>query len=274
MMKLSIVTVNRNNAAGLRATMESVVAQTSREFEYIVVDGASTDGSVEVIKELAPQFGEGLKWISEPDSGIFSAMNKGIKMAEGTYCLFLNSGDSFYNENVVKKFVDFQCQEDIVAGKENIPQKGIVKVPPRPEMLTYDYFVDDVLLHQSTFIKRELLLRYGGYSENYKIVSDWEFWMKALVQNNATYKIFPVVVANYNIDGISNQQKYFDLKQAEEKDALQKILPRVYPNNVELRELRRFKQEYEYLKNGKSGWLVKFAIWLKKRKNNDTVKYL
>ena len=98
--------------------------------------------------------------------------------------------------------------------------------------------------------------------------------MKALVQNNATYKIFPEIVANYNIDGISNQQKYFDLKQAEEKDALQKILPRVYPNSVELRELRRFKQEYEYLKNGKTGWLVKFAIWLKRRKKNDTVKYL
>ena len=273
-MKLSIITINRNNAAGLRDTMQSVVSQTSRDFEYIVVDGASTDGSVEVIKELAPLFGDGLKWLSEPDNGIFSAMNKGIRMAEGTYCLFLNSGDSLYNSQVVDEFVQFDCNEDIVSGQEYIPQMNLVCPPPQPEKLTYDYFVDDVLRHQSTFIKRELLIKLGGYSEEYKIVSDWEFWMKALVQYNATYKVFPRIVANYDVEGISNQQKFINLKLAEEKDALQKILPRVYPNSVELRELRRFRKEYEYLKNGKTGWLVRFAIWLKKLKKKDTVKYL
>ena len=119
-----------------------------------------------------------------------------------------------------------------------------------------------------------MLIKLGGYSEEYKIVSDWEFWMKALVQYNATYKVFPRIVANYDVEGISNQQKFINLKLAEEKDALQKILPRVYPNSVELRELRRFRKEYEYLKNGKTGWLVRFAIWLKKLKKKDTVKYL
>ncbi len=273
-MKLSIITINRNNAAGLRDTMQSVVSQISRDFEYIVVDGASTDDSVEVIKELAPLFGEGLKWISEPDSGIFSAMNKGIRMAEGTYCLFLNSGDSLYDNKVVEDFIQFDGDEDIISGREYLPQRGQVCEPPQPEMLTYDYFVDNVLLHQSTFIKRELLLHHGGYSECYRIVSDWEFWMKALVQYNATYKVFPRIVANYDVEGISNQQKYINLKLAEEKDALQITLPRVYPNSVELRELRQFKKEYEYLKNGKTGWLVKLAVWLKRRKKNDTAKYL
>ena len=129
-MKLSIITINRNNAAGLRDTMQSVVSQTSRDFEYIVVDGASTDGSVEVIKELAPLFGDGLKWLSEPDNGIFSAMNKGIRMAEGTYCLFLNSGDSLYNSQVVDEFVQFDCNEDIVSGQEYIPQMNLVCPPP------------------------------------------------------------------------------------------------------------------------------------------------
>ena len=161
-----------------------------------------------------------------------------------------------------------------MAGKENIPQRGIVITPPQPEKLTYDYFVDDVLPHQSTFIRRELLLSFGGYSECYRIVSDWEFWMKALVQYNATYRIFPEIVANYNVDGISNQQKFKEIKQTEENVVLQKILPRAYPNSVELRELRQFRKEYEYLKNGKSGWLVKLAVWLKRRKKNDTTKYL
>lgn len=273
-MKLSVITINRNNAAGLRDTMQSVVSQTSRDFEYIVVDGASTDGSVEVIKELAPLFGDGMKWISEPDGGIFSAMNKGTRMAEGTYCLFLNSGDSFYDNKVVEEFVKFDCKEDIISGKEYIPQMNIVCIPPQPEKLTYDFFVDDVLRHQSTFIKRELLINLGGYSECYRIVSDWEFWMKALVQHNATYKIFPRIVSSYNMDGISNQQKYDELRHSEEKDALKRTLPRVYSNNVELRELRQFKKEYEYLRNGRIGWLVKIAIWLKSFKRKDCSQIL
>ena len=91
-MKLSIITINRNNAAGLEKTMLSVAAQTCKEIEYIVVDGASTDESVEVVKKLEPQFAH-LRWVSEPDSGIYDAMNKGIRMASGYYIQILNSGD-------------------------------------------------------------------------------------------------------------------------------------------------------------------------------------
>ena len=97
-MKLSIITINRNNAEGLRKTMESVLSQTYRDMEYIVVDGASTDQSVNVIKECVNQLKNEdrrmkLDWMSEPDTGIYNAMNKGIKKATGEYLLFLNSGD-------------------------------------------------------------------------------------------------------------------------------------------------------------------------------------
>ena len=104
-MKLSIITINRNNAAGLEKTLQSVAAQTFKEFEYIVVDGASTDGSVEVIKKYESKFAH-LKWVSEPDKGIYNAMNKGIKVAKGEYLLFLNSGDWLCNESIIQDFVD------------------------------------------------------------------------------------------------------------------------------------------------------------------------
>lgn len=96
-MKLSIITINYNNREGLRKTIESVVAQTTREFEYIVIDGGSTDGSVDVIKEFSDYIDY---WVSEPDKGIYNAMNKGVKVAHGDYCQFLNSGDWLYDSNV------------------------------------------------------------------------------------------------------------------------------------------------------------------------------
>lgn len=99
-MQLSIITINRNNAAGLRRTIESVVSQTAfNQIEYIVIDGASTDGSKEVIMEFADKL---TYWISEPDTGIYNAMNKGIKVATGEYCQFLNSGDWLAENKVIE----------------------------------------------------------------------------------------------------------------------------------------------------------------------------
>ena len=121
MTKLSIITINRNNAAGLRKTIESVVSQTYTDFEYIIIDGASTDGSVEVIKEYAEAtlpcgegLGERLYWVSEPDKGIYNAMNKGILKAQGEYLLFLNSGDWLVDKDVIKSFIDLNIINDIV----------------------------------------------------------------------------------------------------------------------------------------------------------------
>ena len=102
-MKLSIVTINYNNAEGLRKTMESVLAQTYTEIEYIIVDGASTDGSVDVIRELATR--PTIKWVSEKDTGIYNAMNKGIRMATGEYIQILNSGDILAADDVTERMM-------------------------------------------------------------------------------------------------------------------------------------------------------------------------
>ena len=100
MYKLTIITINLNNAAGLEQTMQSVLSRTRQDIEYVVVDGASTDGSVEVVRHFADLFGERMKWVSEPDAGIYNAMNKGIRMAAGEYLQFLNSGDYLAADDV------------------------------------------------------------------------------------------------------------------------------------------------------------------------------
>lgn len=269
-MKLSVITINRNNADGLQRTLTSVLEQTSREFEYIVIDGASTDGSIDVVRSFS--FGIPFKWISEPDGGIYHAMNKGLRLAEGDYCLFLNSGDVLYDPEVIDTFVRADCQADIVAGKEYVPQLGRFFTPPSPGKLTYDYFYDNVLAHQSTFIRRRLLLEYGGYNEEYRIVSDWEFWLKAIVRDNATYEVFPFPVAIFDFSGISNQAQFEDRKEREKESVRRSILPRVCPNIMELRSLRKTKQEFEFLKNGKMGWLVRLMIRLKNNKKGHRQK--
>lgn len=248
--------------------MSSVLSQTSEDFEFLVIDGASTDGSIDIIHGF-----EGMDtrhpflWISEPDSGRYSAMNHGLALAHGDYVLFLNSGDQFYDKDVINDFVSFNGSADIISGIEFIPELDKVCNPPDPESLTYDYLVDDVLRHQSTFIRRSLLQEMGGYSEKYKIVSDWEFWLKALVKENASYMVFPRVVSVFEWGGVSNQNEFLHKKQEEEQDVLSTILPRVHQNIVELRALRRIKQEFDFLKNGDVGWLVRGMLHLKRLKH-------
>ena len=103
-MKLSIVTINRNNAFGLERTLQSIVNQTYKEFEYIIVDGASTDDSVTVIKKYVSEIAH-LKWVSEPDKGIYNAMNKGIRMATGDYIQILNSADCLAAPEVTERML-------------------------------------------------------------------------------------------------------------------------------------------------------------------------
>ena len=103
--QLSIITINRNNFSGLERTMQSVLSQTNKEFEYVVVDGASTDDSVAVIQRYAVSFGKRIKWVSEPDKGIYDAMNKGILKATGEYVQILNSGDCLASPDVTERML-------------------------------------------------------------------------------------------------------------------------------------------------------------------------
>ena len=203
-MLLSIITINRNNSLGLRQTIESVLRQTFADYEYIVIDGASTDASVEVIRELSQQ--KTFRWLSEPDKGIYNAMNKGILMAQGEYLLFLNSGDRLAADDVLQQVFSEPQKADLLVGYQYEERDGVLRQMPQIEMpyISFDSFRNTNFPHQSTFIRRELLLRAGGYREDFHIVSDWAFNMLALFKLNATVQQLRQVVAIYDMTGMSS----------------------------------------------------------------------
>jgi glycosyltransferase involved in cell wall biosynthesis len=203
-MLLSIITINYNNLQGLKKTVESVVNQTWNEFEYIVIDGGSTDGSKEYLESQTNNIDY---WVSEKDSGIFNAMNKGIRVAKGAYLLFLNSGDTLVNENVLANVsVKLTNDFDIYYGDVyRLYENGLKILKTYDKVLTFAFFVDSAIAHQSAFIKRELFETIFYYNEDYKIASDWEFLTCAICKYNVPYKHLGMIISNYDMNGISSQ---------------------------------------------------------------------
>ena len=183
-MKLSIITVNLNNKDCLQKTINSVVSQTFKDFEWILIDGGSTDGS----KELIEQFSSHISyWVSEPDKGIYNAMNKGILKAKGEYCLFLNSGDYFANGDVLDKVFAFDFDEDVVYGDQLWDYGDRMETFESAEKVTLRNFIGSTIPHSGvSFIKREMFEEYGLYDENYRIVSDWKWFLIAVGLGKAT----------------------------------------------------------------------------------------
>ena len=206
-MMLSIISINLNNSQGLKKTIESVANQSYSEYEYIIIDGASEDGSIDIIKSHHDKI---TYWVSEPDTGIYNAMNKGIKHAKGEYCLFLNSGDSLYNENVLRDCFDIEFSEDFVYGYQLIKKNGdfvedlCLDVP----YISFSTLKKAHIPHQCTFIKRELFNKIGPYNEENKIVSDWEFIMRGLFIHGCSIKRIPVKMTVYDTSGISTIEEF------------------------------------------------------------------
>lgn len=200
-MKVSVITINYNNREGLRKTIESVVNQSYEDFEFIVIDGASTDGSVDVIYEYMHEIN---CWVSERDNGIYHAMNKGIDKANGEYCVFMNSGDCFYDNMVLKQVDRFLDGTSIIYGNTHYSNGLIRKSINEPPL--FSFFYVNSFSHQSTFIQTALLKKYK-YDENLKIVSDWKFFLQTLIIDNCTYKNINVVISLYDASGISSTNK-------------------------------------------------------------------
>ena len=213
-MKLSVITINYNNCDGLRKTIESVVNQTWRDFEYIVIDGGSTDGSVDVIKEFAGQIDY---WVSEPDKGIYNALNKGVENAQGEYCNFINSGDCFYSLDVLEKVFSINPIADIICGNT---QLDYLKIPPQE--ITFDFLFNTSICHQCAFIRTSLMKKYG-YDEKYKIVADRKFFLQALLFDNCSYLPINVDVVKYDITGFSAENPV--LSKLEYDKVLEELIP-------------------------------------------------
>lgn len=215
-MRYSVITINYNNRHGLAQTIESVACQTNNDFEFIIIDGGSTDGSVDVIKEHSDII---TYWISEKDNGVYHAMNKGVAQAHGDYLIFMNSGDCFHSPDVLDSFKEYQ--EDIICGKV---QKGNAPQPsgPRKSTITLVDLMRGSLPHQAMFIKRELLTAHP-YDENYKIMSDWKFCLETIVYGNCTFRACDIIVADYDTSGISTNSN--GLLPKERNIILQEMFP-------------------------------------------------
>lgn len=200
-MKLSIITINFNDRIGLDKTIQSVINQTYKDFEYIVIDGASTDGSVDVIKKYADRL---THWVSEPDTGIYNAMNKGTRLAQGEYCLYLNSGDFLAADDVLERTLSHNFTEDIVSCNLELFDERNVYLQTPPRHISLFTFTNGSLPHPSTFIKRTILGELGGYNESYRIVSDWCFFLDALIIRNCSYQTVDIVLSKFNCFGVSS----------------------------------------------------------------------
>lgn len=176
MPKASIISVNFNNAKGLKNTIESVLSQTYTDYEYIIIDGGSNDESKAIIEQHSNSL---TYWCSERDGGIYFGMNKGLEHAIGEYVIFLNSGDCFVNSKVLEQvFSDTNYTEDLIVGRQLFVMKSGRHSKSRrifPHEIDSFFFLGNTLPHQCTFIKRLLFNKLGQYCTDYKIVSDWIF---------------------------------------------------------------------------------------------------
>ncbi len=214
-MRLTIITINYNNREGLLRTIDSVVNQTVKLFEWVVIDGNSEDGSRELIEQYTSNISY---WVSEPDNGIYHAMNKGIKAAHGDYLMFLNSGDSLYDENTIEKVLPLLVEKDIYVGKinsvgrENESDEEQSDFCPEGILrkLTFTW-----IPHQASFFKKSVFETYGLYRDDQKIVSDWWTYYHSLVIGKATIEALPLLIANYDTGGVSATHRQAAVREQE-----------------------------------------------------------
>ncbi|GHT75426.1 glycosyl transferase [Bacteroidia bacterium] len=236
-MKLSIITINLNNQNGLQKTIESVISQTFEDFEYIVIDGSSVDGSVDVIKQYADKINS---WVSEPDTGIYNAMNKGITCAKGEYCLFLNSGDGLLHSNTLSELFAQHFDEDIVYGnviKCSKSSEELNKGIAKSDISLYDLVVNRIN-HQACLIKRELFSKFGLYSEDYRIASDWKFFLDTIIVGNVSIKYVDMNISFFDEEGVSSTNR--GKAHEETMGILQSTIPARILSDI--KELDRYKR--------------------------------
>jgi glycosyltransferase involved in cell wall biosynthesis len=219
---LSIITINYNNAEGLRKTLASVADQTSPDFEYLVIDGGSTDGSVEVIKDYADRI---TYWVSEPDRGIYHAMNKGIVQAKGEYCQFLNSGDYLLAPDVTERMLTDRPDCSFLYGNKVRVHRGreVVDKSYAGRPITLMDMYRGTFYHATTYIRRSLFDTYGFYDESFRIVSDWKFFLVTIGLHNESVSYRDIDVVWFDSHGISSTNH--ELDRQERKIVMAEVLP-------------------------------------------------
>ena len=206
----------------MRDTINSVLEQQFRNFEFIVIDGGSNDGSVELINEHSDQI---THWISEPDKGIYDAMNKGILLASGDYLQFLNSGDCLSSPDILAAIAPSLGTHEIVYGDMKINDKGTITEGFMPDQLSLEHMVKDTLWHPVSFIKRSLFQTIGLYNTELRICGDYDFFFKAIFVHQISTLHIHMFVVIFQLDGISSDGKNAELIKSEKMRVQQAYLP-------------------------------------------------
>lgn len=263
MCKLSIITINYNNVEGLKTTLDSVAIQSCREFEHIIIDGGSIDGSVSVIKAYEERFLSAringqttyprILWISEHDNGIYDAMNKGIAKASGDYLYFLNGGDTLASPTILHEMISLLDGTDFIIGRVNKSYKGhVVGQTPllgENDMSLYNMYLRGIN-HQSALIKRDLLLK-TPYDTSVKMGADWKFFVQTIVLGNASTLFVNVIFANFDLSGLSSD---IDAIRREREAILDTIVSKRIARDY----LAIAPHYYEVIR---VGWLLQHPFW-------------
>lgn len=233
-MKISIVTINYNNVEGLKKTLNSVAEQTYRDIEHIIIDGCSSDGSVDAIKEYVaanpnkdPFFKHTIKWVSEKDKGIYNAMNKGIRKASGAYIQILNSGDIFAAQDVTERMVEeIEKAEypELLYGnmiKKDYTSGKIINKSGEVAYSLLNYYTATIN-HDCCYFRRDLFNKYGLYDENLKIVSDWKWFVQVIGLGKVKPVYTDVDVTIFDASGISESN--LELRNKERRQVLEDVL--------------------------------------------------
>ena len=206
---ISIITITYNAEQWLERTMQSVLAQTCKDYEYIIVDGASKDGTVDIIKRLEPLFEGRLSWKSEPDKGLYDAMNKGIARAHGDFLWFMNAGDEIFSPDALARIVAaVDEQTDIIYGKACIVNAEGIKVSehhkPTPPNLQRKHFLNGLVVsHQAILVRRSIV---GMYDTKYRISADYDWTIRAVTASRKNAYL-DEYICKFLTEGVSQKQR-------------------------------------------------------------------
>ena len=239
-MKLSIITVNYNNKTGLQKTIDSVVAQTWRDFEWIIIDGGSTDGSKELIEQYQQHFAY---WCSEPDKGVYNAMNKGIGRARGEYLNFMNSGDIFYSKDTLEEvFARNILNADMIYGDWVRIEKENIVLMKAPNKVSLEFFYTDNICHQAMFLKSSTMKK-RSYDETFQIYADWARWME-MALDGLVFQYVPVTICCFDAtEGLSNKiTSNLDMEKERMRTMISNPIREILNHNIEYKnELDKYR---------------------------------